>query len=341
MTPAGGIPSDSSPGSMPYHGSFDSTLVVSDANGVLANDTLGFPAARIVDENPTSANGGSVTLNLDGGFSYTPPSGFTGIDTFEYCLDNGVNPQDCATVSVAIGERPDADDHVFAQTLLGNTHIDTAHEQRFLAAQPDQWRCRLACGVQPDQWRCAINGTTGTFSFNPAAGHNGAASFQYSVTNGFGSANGTVTFDVQGLVWYFDNAAATGGDGRLASPFNSLAGAAAAAAGDVLFLHAGSGNYTGGITLLDNQTLVGHAHADDLEFHAGQTAPDDSPLPTHLDRAGDCQCRRSWHRPGQWQRLHGLHVGNTSGYGVIRRRFRHADRIGREHYRQRFGAEPG
>ena len=36
---------------------------------------------------PTTA-GGSVTINGDGSFTYTPPSGFTGVDTFNYTVHN-------------------------------------------------------------------------------------------------------------------------------------------------------------------------------------------------------------------------------------------------------------
>jgi hypothetical protein len=314
--PDGGIPGDSSPGSMPYHGSFDSTLVVSDANGVLANDTLGFPQAGIVDLTPPTSAGGSVTLTSNGGFSYAPPSGFTGIDTFEYCLDNGINPPDCATVSVAIGERPSAEDHTFAQTLLGNTHIDTALSSNFsLFSLADGDGVSIAASAETNG-EVIIDAGTGTFHFHPAAGHNGAASFEYDVSNGFGSATGTVTFDVQGLVWYFDNSAGGGGDGRLASPFNSLAAASAAAAGDVLFLHTGTGDYTGGISLLDNQVLVGHGSADDLEFHAGQTAPDDSLLPSESTEPVIANAGGHGIVLGNGNGIHGLHVGNTSGYGI-------------------------
>ena len=57
--------------------------------GVLANDkTADLPAgailvAELVSQGRTSA-GGTVDLNLDGTFTYTPPADFTGIDTFHY-----------------------------------------------------------------------------------------------------------------------------------------------------------------------------------------------------------------------------------------------------------------
>ena len=40
-----------------------------------------------VETKPT-ANGGTVTINGDGSFTYTPPSGFTGVDSFNYTVHN-------------------------------------------------------------------------------------------------------------------------------------------------------------------------------------------------------------------------------------------------------------
>jgi len=319
--PEGSIPGNSSPGSMAYHGAFNTALNVSAAAGVLVNDDLGFPQASIVTISPiATAGGGTVTLNADGSFGYTPAAGFTGIDTFGYCIENAA-AQDCATVEVAVGERPSADDHTFAQTLLGNTHVDTANSSNFsLLSLTGGDGISIAAATETNG-QVSINTGTGTFNFNPAAGHTGAASFQYTVSNGFGSATGTVSLNVQGVVWYFDNSAAGGGDGRLASPFNSLAGAAVTAAGEVLFLHTGSSAYSGGITLQDNQVLVGHADADNLEFHAGQSAPDDSLLPVVAAEPLIVNAGGHGIALGSGNGIHGLHVGNTTGFGIFGNNF--------------------
>jgi hypothetical protein len=70
----------------------DVTSVVT-APGVLANDVvvtnnLAFPFA-IADFTPETDEGGAVLVNADGSFTYTPPSGFTGVDRFQYTLQNG------------------------------------------------------------------------------------------------------------------------------------------------------------------------------------------------------------------------------------------------------------
>lgn len=62
------------------------------APGVLANDiintSIGLPFA-IADFTAETDAGGAVLVNSDGGFTYTPPGGFTGVDRFQYTLQNG------------------------------------------------------------------------------------------------------------------------------------------------------------------------------------------------------------------------------------------------------------
>ncbi|MDX6384139.1 MAG: large repetitive protein, partial [Blastocatellia bacterium] len=79
---------------------------------VLANDT-GTPAPTVSGVvgcadvtapftcNTTQA-GGSVTLNTNGSFTYTPPSGFTGTDDFTYNATNGISPDDTAKVTINV-----------------------------------------------------------------------------------------------------------------------------------------------------------------------------------------------------------------------------------------------
>lgn len=71
------------------------------APGVLGNDYLGVPSATITAPPSTSTNGGDVTLNADGSFTYNPPAGFEGTDTFSYTLTNSAG-SNSATVSINV-----------------------------------------------------------------------------------------------------------------------------------------------------------------------------------------------------------------------------------------------
>src|SRR6185369_5389718 len=46
---------------------------------------------------------GSLTLNSDGSFVYTPTAGFFGVDSFTYKFNNGSADSNVATVSIAVG----------------------------------------------------------------------------------------------------------------------------------------------------------------------------------------------------------------------------------------------
>ena len=57
------------------------------AQGVLANDTRGTPVATISSN--TQPAHGTVSVNPDGSFVYTPAMGYVGADSFTYTISNG------------------------------------------------------------------------------------------------------------------------------------------------------------------------------------------------------------------------------------------------------------
>ncbi|MBI3853087.1 MAG: cadherin-like domain-containing protein [Verrucomicrobia bacterium] len=98
----------------------------------------------------------------------------------------------------------------------------------------------------------------GTFTYLPGAGFVGTDTFNYTITDTGGLTGlATVTLNVSNRVWYVNNTG-TNGTGRSSSPFDNLASAQAASfAADIIFVYQGSGAYTGGITLKNNQQLIG------------------------------------------------------------------------------------
>ena len=52
---------------------------------MLSND--GGAGLTVTAFDAASANGGTIVMNADGSFSYTPPAGFTGDDTFTYTAE--------------------------------------------------------------------------------------------------------------------------------------------------------------------------------------------------------------------------------------------------------------
>ncbi len=124
----------------------------------------------------------------------------------------------------------------------------------------------------------------GSFAYDPPAGFEGVDSFRYKLTSGSGSDTATVTITVDGMIWFVDDDASSGGTGRLTAPFACLVGPGCFGSvapddpGDNVFLF--EGDYTGGLALLDAESLIGQGASATLAEITGLTLPPGSdPLP--------------------------------------------------------------
>ncbi len=174
----------------------DTPLVVA-ASGVLGNDTdvEGAPLTAIISVQ--TANG-SVTLNLDGSFTYIPATNYFGTDSFTYRANDGTANSTPTTVSItvtAVNDAPTglADSYstnediplvVPAAGVLSNdTDVDSAPLTAILVAGPSNGTLAL----NPD----------GSFTYTPAANYFGADSFTYQARDGaLNSAITTVSITV-------------------------------------------------------------------------------------------------------------------------------------------------
>jgi len=84
-----------------YAVDMDSTLAVP-APGVLGNDSDA-DADELVAVLTVEPSSGTLTLMPDGGFSYTPNSGFTGTDVFSYAAEDGNHGSSSGQVSIRVG----------------------------------------------------------------------------------------------------------------------------------------------------------------------------------------------------------------------------------------------
>ena len=85
----------------PYATDAGSPLVVSASDGLLSNFATTFSGDLTAAVASQPANG-SVTVNPDGSFTYTPNAGFTGTDSFTYQTQLGSMLSDPATVTVTV-----------------------------------------------------------------------------------------------------------------------------------------------------------------------------------------------------------------------------------------------
>jgi len=98
-----------------YSTSEDTTLTV-EIPGVLGNDndTEGDPLTAILQAGPSN---GSLTINANGSFTYTPDANFNGTDTFTYLANDGTDDSNIATVTITVDPVLDAALHYVGTTL--------------------------------------------------------------------------------------------------------------------------------------------------------------------------------------------------------------------------------
>ncbi len=84
-----------------YQGVENTTLTVG-APGVLTNDTTGASAGRLSAVLVSGPAHGSLTLNADGSFAYTPVTNFYGSDSFTYQASDGVGNSAATGVTISV-----------------------------------------------------------------------------------------------------------------------------------------------------------------------------------------------------------------------------------------------
>ena len=97
----------------------DTTLTVIAASGVLINDTdvEGDALTAILVSNPSH---GSLTLNANGSFTYTPAANYNGSDSFTYKPNDGTVDGNTATVNIhvtAVNDAPIAQNDSYSRSM--------------------------------------------------------------------------------------------------------------------------------------------------------------------------------------------------------------------------------
>lgn len=169
--------------------------------GILVNDTV--PATPINITIMDNVDNGTLVMNPNGSFTYTPNANFAGTDTFVYQIDDGGTNFDSATVTITVTPVNDvpvavADAYTMTQAtilsiaapgILGN---DTDPDNPVLLVV-------AATGHSGNPAWLTVN-ADGSFFFAPDAAFAGVYTFNYTVTDGIAtSAPATVTITVNPL----------------------------------------------------------------------------------------------------------------------------------------------
>jgi VCBS repeat-containing protein len=291
----------------------DTTLNVS-APGVLANDTDLDPGdtKTVVRLNGsltltgTSAEGGTVTINANGSYEYTPPAAFQALstgesdsDSFTYTMQDGGAVQSTATVNLTVDGVSDAPTAV-ADTFnaIGNTGLFVGTTRPAGDAGKEITGSVLSNDTDPDTppanlvaepvtgAATTLGGTItiesdGNFTYQPDDVDTGVTdTFTYRVCDAspcnsgtVANATGTLSLPIAGQVWYVRNNQAAGGDGTSDTPFDTLAEAeTASGTGDTTFVFDGDNSTTNlntGYLMDSGERLIGEVSGLSLDPDGG------------------------------------------------------------------------
>ena len=189
-----------------YTATEDTPRVVSDpALGLLANDTdVDNTAAQlsVVFGSVSDPANGTVSVNSNGTFTYTPDLNFTGVDTFTYRITDGTSQSNPGTVTITVqavndpsvanhdpGYSVDEDGLLTGSSVLANdTDPDTNPNLLTAVKESD-----------PAHGTLTLN-ADGTFTYEPADNFFGTDSFTYRVSDGQNLSNvATVTIAVNSV----------------------------------------------------------------------------------------------------------------------------------------------
>ncbi|MDP9264709.1 MAG: Ig-like domain-containing protein [Chloroflexota bacterium] len=167
-----------------YSTAEDTTLTVV-APGVLTNDTdaNGNSLTAVLGVGPIH---GSLTLNSNGSFSYTPAANYNGSDGFTYKANDGALDSNTATVALTINPVNDAPVAVNDAYTTDEDTLLTVAAPGVLANDSDIDSATITAVLVSGPLHAAsftLN-ADGSFSYTPAPDYNGADSFTYKANDG-------------------------------------------------------------------------------------------------------------------------------------------------------------
>ncbi|WP_425004344.1 Ig-like domain-containing protein [Mycolicibacterium sp. S3B2] len=153
---------------------------------VLTNDTDadGNTLTATLVTGPTR---GTLTLNSDGSFTYTPTTNYHGTDVFTYKANDGIANSTTAVVTITVTSVNDAPSAVNdAYTTSEESAVNGNVLANDTDADADTLTAVLASG--PSHGALTLN-NDGTFTYTPTTNYNGTDSFTYTATDGAATSN--------------------------------------------------------------------------------------------------------------------------------------------------------
>ncbi|WP_432695480.1 Ig-like domain-containing protein [Marinobacterium sp. YM272] len=160
---------------------------------VLSNDSD--PDGDALSITSVSGVNGQAKINANGTLTFTPATGFSGIETFTYSISDGQGGSSSASVSVSVaGSTSTTNQAPVASNDTGTTDGNTSVIIDVLAndSDPDGDTLTVTSVTQGSKGSVKIN-SNGTLTFTPAKSFKNGDSFDYTISDGNLSATATVT----------------------------------------------------------------------------------------------------------------------------------------------------
>ena len=186
-----------------------------DGDSIVVADPTG--AQVTTPQTITTEQGGSVTLNPDGTFTYTPPVDFLGQDSFDYAVVDSVGLIDQATVTLTViadsdpaaNDDPQANDDVAVSPVGEPATVNVLTND--IDPNGDPVTVTEVDGIDPSTGPITVNDpvtgnpagtlvvdpTTGEATFTPEPGFTGTVQLPYTVDDSSGGSDtGTLIFQI-------------------------------------------------------------------------------------------------------------------------------------------------
>ncbi|MGD0274383.1 MAG: Ig-like domain-containing protein, partial [Gaiellaceae bacterium] len=161
---------------------------------VLVNDTDPDGDALTVTGH-TDPTHGSVDCSLGSSCTYTPASGYTGSDSFDYTISDGHGGSDTATVNITV--TAPSNSAPIAINDIASTLANTPVTVSVLANDSDPDGDTLTVTDHTTPTHGLVSCSTTACTYTPASGYTGSDSFDYTISDGNGhTATATVSVTV-------------------------------------------------------------------------------------------------------------------------------------------------
>jgi VCBS repeat-containing protein len=161
----------------------ENTTLEVNAPGVLGNDTDvdGDTLTAVWAEDPTH---GDLTLNANGSFTYTPDTGYSGTDSFNYKAYDGTTQSAPATVTINVSE---VNFPPVANPQSVTTNEDTAKAITLTGTDADGDPLTYSVVTPPSHG--TLSGTAPNLTYTPVTNYNGSDSFTFKVNDETADSN--------------------------------------------------------------------------------------------------------------------------------------------------------